>query len=155
MKSRKVIVPPEVFRQLESIQKSLARHQERASGLKLEIQTLDSAIAKQTLAAWKVELRDDLQPQILFVVNCLQQIGLDNSRPPFDAEYVLHLILGKEVRAAVIGDLVEEYRLMLHRFGRRRADFWFYKQVFFSIWPFVRRVAGRVVTLLWLSRFIS
>jgi len=140
---------------MESIQKSLARHQERASELKIEMQTLDLAIAKQTVAAWKVELRNDLQPQIRFVANYLRQLALDNSRPPFEAEYVLYLILDREERAAVIGDLIEEYRLMLRRFGRRRADLWFYKQVIFSIWPFVRRVMARVVTLLWLSRFIS
>jgi hypothetical protein len=154
MKPRKGIIPPEVFRQLESIQKSLARHQERARGLDRELKSLDHAIAKETVAAWHVEFRDDLQPQIRFVANCLRQIALDNSRPPFEAEYLLYLILGKEERAAVIGDLAEEYRHILRQFGRRRANIWFYKQVTFSIWPFVKRVLARVVTLLWLSRFI-
>src|SRR5690348_16686499 len=124
MKSRKAIVPPEVFTQLESILQSLARHQERARGLGLELKSLDPATAKQTVASWGVEFRDDLQPRIRFVGNCLRQIALDNSRPPFEAEYVLYLILGKEERAAVIGDLVEEYRLILRRFGRRRANIW-------------------------------
>jgi len=154
MKSREVIVPSEVFRQLASIEKSLALHQERARELDRELPSLDLATAKQTVKAWHVELRNDLQPQIRLVANYLRQIALAKSRPPFDAEYMLHLFLGKEERAAVIGDLVEEYRLMLRRFGRRRADVWFYKQVIFSMWPFVRRVLARAVTLLWLSRLI-
>jgi hypothetical protein len=78
-----------------------------------------------------------------------------NSRPPFHAEYVLHLLLAKHEREALIGDLLEEYEQILHRFGKRYADVWFYKQVAFSIWPFVRRLLARVGTFLWLSRFIS
>jgi hypothetical protein len=76
-------------------------------------------------------------------------------RPPFHAEYLLHLLLTKTERDALIGDLLEEYDEIVHRFGKRHADVWFYKQVTFSIWPFVRRTVTRVAALLWLSRFIS
>jgi hypothetical protein len=78
-----------------------------------------------------------------------------NSRAPFHAEYVLHLLLAKHEREALIGDLLEEYKQIVHHFGKRYADVWFYKQVAFSIWPFVRRFLTRAATFLWLSRFIS
>jgi hypothetical protein len=78
-----------------------------------------------------------------------------NSRAPFHAEYLLHLLLAKQEREALIGDLLEEYKQIVHYFGKRYADIWFYKQVAFSIWPFVRRIVTRAAALLWLSRFIS
>jgi len=78
-----------------------------------------------------------------------------NSRAPFHAEYLLHLLLAKQEREALIGDLLEEYKQILHHFGKRYADVWFYKQVAFSIWPFVRRIVTRAAAFLWLSRLIS
>jgi hypothetical protein len=155
MKSKKVIVPPEIFLQLESIQKSLTLHQERAHELELNLPSLDLATAQEVVEAWKFEVRDDVLPQIRRVTNYLRQMALDNSRPPFDAEFMLHLSLGKEERAAVIGDLVEEYRLMLRRFGRRRANIWFYKQVAGSVWPLFQRAVSRVAKLAWLARILT
>ncbi len=37
------------------------------------------------------------------------------SRPPINAEYLLHLVLRKEEREAVIGDLVQEYGCVMQR----------------------------------------
>jgi hypothetical protein len=77
------------------------------------------------------------------------------ARPPFHSEYLLHLLLTKTEREALIGDLVEEYGEIVHRFGKRYANLWFYKQVAFSIWPFVRRAVTRAAALIWLSRWVS
>lgn len=82
------------------------------------------------------------------------KIYLANSRPPFHAEYLLHLSLTKEERDAVIGDMVEEHNQLVQRFGKRYADVWFYKQVGWSIWPLARRMLMRVAALVWISRFL-
>lgn len=153
MRSRKVTVPPQLFVLLESMQKSLALHQERLSELKVQLPSLDPATGHEELNAIKVEIRSSIQPQIKAVSAYLRQMQLASSRPPFKAEYLLHLILPKEERAAVIGDLVEEYRYIHRRFDRRHADVWFYKQVSMSVWPFIRFTVSRIAAFVWLSRF--
>jgi len=153
MRSREVTVPPQLFVLLESMQKSLALHQERLHDIGVKLPSVDLATGHEVLDAFKVELRSSLQPQIKAVSEYLRQMQLAYSRPPFNAEYLLHLILPKEERAAVIGDLVEEYRCIHRRFGRRHADIWFYKQVIMSVWPFVRFTVSRIAAFVWLSRF--
>ncbi|HMH43746.1 MAG TPA: MerR family transcriptional regulator, partial [Pyrinomonadaceae bacterium] len=54
-------------------------------------------------------------------------------------EYLLYLLLPRNERDVVIGDLLEVYGLLLERFSKRHADVWLYKQIVGSIWPFVRR----------------
>jgi hypothetical protein len=76
------------------------------------------------------------------------------SRPPFNAEYILYLFLQKEDRDVVIGDLTEEYGKILERFNKRRADVWYYKQVFGSLWPLLRRAVLRIGALVWLGRIL-
>ena len=52
------------------------------------------------------------------------------------AEYILYLVLPKKDRESVPGDLAEEYEtVILPRFGPRRAKWWYWKQVLFSIGP--------------------
>jgi hypothetical protein len=75
-------------------------------------------------------------------------------RPPMNAEYVLYLLLRKEEREIVIGDLLECYSVMVHRFDKRRADIWFYKQVIGSIFPLLRRQVLRIGALVWLGRIL-
>jgi hypothetical protein len=79
----------------------------------------------------------------------------NTSRPPFNAEYLLYLLLRREERDTVIGDLVEEYAQIRKRFGGRRASVWFYKEVAFSIWPFFRRAVVRIGTFVWLGRLLQ
>jgi hypothetical protein len=75
-------------------------------------------------------------------------------RPPINAEYVLYLVLRKEEREVVIGDLVECYHNMVWRFDKRRADVWFYKQVFGSLMPLLRRALLKIGALVWLGRIL-
>ena len=79
---------------------------------------------------------------------------VSNPRPPVFAEYVLYLVLDKEEREVVIGDLVQEYNHITQRFGKRRADIWFYKQVMWSLWPLLRRTAVRCAGFVWLARLL-
>jgi hypothetical protein len=76
-----------------------------------------------------------------------------NVLPPTAAEFVLHLFLPKQDRQVMIGDLIEEYKLMFSRFGKPCADFWFCTQVIRSVWPLLKRAALRLLlALLWFQR---
>ena len=75
-------------------------------------------------------------------------------RPPFNAEYLLYLLLRREERNIVIGDLLESYGLVLQRFNKRRADFWFCKQVAGSLFPLLRRAVFRIGAVVWLGRIL-
>lgn len=76
-------------------------------------------------------------------------------RPPGNAEYLLYLFLPKADREVVIGDLLEEYQLILRRFrNKRRANIWFYKQVAGSLWPLLRQAIVKLGALVWLGRIL-
>ena len=77
--------------------------------------------------------------------------ALSSPRPPFDAEYLLHLCLAEDDRETVIGDLLESYVRVFGRFNKRRADIWFYKQVFSFIFPLFRRALLKIGALIWLG----
>lgn len=73
---------------------------------------------------------------------------------PFNAERILHLLLKEDERDAVIGDLVERYEQEIERVGKRRADFWFYKQIACSMWPLLRRAVAKVGAIVWLTQLL-
>ncbi len=75
-------------------------------------------------------------------------------RPPFNAEYILYLLLARDERDFVIGDLIEGYGEISTRFNKRRADLWFYKQVAGSLWPLLRRALLEIQALAWLGRIL-
>jgi|GEM_PF-3562269 len=75
-------------------------------------------------------------------------------RPPFNAEYVLYLFLRREERDEVVGDLIESYGHITQRFGKRRADVWFYKQVAGSMLPLFRRSLLRLGAFVWIGRIL-
>lgn len=96
------------------------------------------------------------------------QLQLDNatSHPAIDAppappkswEFALFLLLSKADRENIIGDLAEEYIEVANKFGSRRANLWYYKQVVGSTAPVVWKAvkAGWFVALgEWLRRHIS
>jgi hypothetical protein len=74
--------------------------------------------------------------------------------PPLLGELLLSLILlSKEDRDNILGDLIEEYRKMETKWGRRYADRWFYGQVLRSVWPLIRRALWWLL-LAWIRRRI-
>jgi len=75
-------------------------------------------------------------------------------RLPFNAEYVLYLVLRRDERELVIGDLMEDYVRLLKQFGKRRADIWLYKQIVGSVLPLLRRTVLKVGALVWLGRIL-
>jgi hypothetical protein len=64
----------------------------------------------------------------------------------------LLLLVPKKNREHLLGDLEEEYRtVVLPEYGLRRAQWWYWEQVFISLWPFLwailKRLAG--MALFW------
>jgi hypothetical protein len=62
------------------------------------------------------------------------------------------LFLPRACRDEVIGDLVEEFDVVLVDHGVKKARFWFWSQVLRSLWPFVRRFLYWTFALQWLVR---
>jgi hypothetical protein len=63
--------------------------------------------------------------------------------PPHNAEFLFHILMEPKSADAIIGDLEERYRYLLKRFGRGRANFWYWFQTFISlrpiIWAFMKK----------------
>jgi hypothetical protein len=68
-------------------------------------------------------------------------------------ERMLLLVLTKEDRVNIPGDLEEEYRGIAAKHGARYAKLWYYKQVAESAWPMVRKAVGLGV-LAWVEEWI-
>jgi transcriptional regulator with XRE-family HTH domain len=73
-------------------------------------------------------------------------------KPPRLAEYLLYFFLTKSERINLIGDTEEEFNEVLEKFGRRKANAWFRKQVFDSLRPLVRRSIARLGVVIFLAR---
>jgi hypothetical protein len=57
--------------------------------------------------------------------------------PPSNAEFLFYLFLTPQNCDALIGDLEERYKLIHKKFGRRRANFWYWMQTAMSLGPIV------------------
>lgn len=73
----------------------------------------------------------------------INDVPLENTayeQPPEFAEYLLYFLLTKSERVNLIGDLTEEYKQILSKFGIKKARYWYFKQVFDSLWPLIKRL---------------
>ena len=88
----------------------------------------------------------ELQIEVTEPVSMVRQVGADlqflynisspTAAPPRLAEFLLYCFLSKEGRAALIGDLMQEYQMeVLPKFGPRGAKVWYWSQVIRSIAP--------------------
>ncbi len=119
-------------------------------------------ITEQTVRTYRAKLMSRVRDKIAHTAlpwNIRRRIvwtyrGKQVVRPPFNAEYILYLLLRKEEREVVIGDLIEGYGEVLERFNKRRADLWFYKQVAGSVWPLLRRAMLKIGAFVWLGRIL-
>lgn len=68
-------------------------------------------------------------------------------------ERLLLLVLSKEERVNIPGDLEEEYRGIAAKHGARYAKLWYYKQVAASAWPIVRKAVS-LGLLAWVAEWI-
>jgi hypothetical protein len=57
--------------------------------------------------------------------------------PPLNAEFLFYLFMTPQDCDALVGDLEERYKLIHKRFGRRRANFWYWTQAVTSVGPIV------------------
>lgn len=73
-------------------------------------------------------------------------------RPPQLGEFALYMILSKEDREYLIGDLEEEFVKVQAKFGTKKARVWYYKQVLTSAWPMIRK-ALRFGLLAWIGEW--
>lgn len=76
------------------------------------------------------------------------------SQPPLNAKFLLYLFLDKRDREVGLGDAIEDFAKHLKMFGRRRATWLFYQQIWLSAWPFIRRVISKVGGLILLSKWL-
>lgn len=89
------------------------------------------------------------------VLNEIIRLRDQEKNPLRWSEYLLYLVLPKEERETVPGDLLEEYRtVILPKFGVRLARLWFAKQVMSSIWPFLKRRVLKALGLATLLKFL-
>jgi len=65
--------------------------------------------------------------------------------PPVNAEFLFHFLLDRQHSDAIIGDLEERYRKLHKKFGRRRANFWYWTQTVVSLRPIMRAWVKKVV----------
>jgi hypothetical protein len=73
--------------------------------------------------------------------------------PPQLGEFALYMILSKEDREYLIGDLAEEYIDVRLKFGKRKASIWYYKQVLTSVWPIICK-SIRLGLLAWVAEWV-
>jgi hypothetical protein len=59
--------------------------------------------------------------------------------PPKKGERILLMLLSKEDRENMIGDLAEEFASITARHGMRFARVWYWRQVAGSAWPLLRK----------------
>jgi hypothetical protein len=71
-----------------------------------------------------------------------QTVTAEHAAPPKRAEQLLLLVLNKQEREYLVGDLEEEFKQIAAKHGARYAKLWYYKQVAASAWPMMRKAAG-------------
>lgn len=67
--------------------------------------------------------------------------------PPKFAQFLIYLLVKKDTRDAILGDLEEEYREVFCKFGSNKAKFFYYWQIGRSIWPLVSAFIGKIIKL--------
>jgi hypothetical protein len=65
--------------------------------------------------------------------------------PPRSAEFLFYLFLDSKNCDAIVGDIEERYKLILIKFGRRRANFWYWTQSIKSVGPIAWRWGSTAV----------
>lgn len=124
-----------------------------------EINQLHLKWSEDAIAAWIRRAKQELLATYRLNHNLRQSLIARSARrkprPPFNAEYLLYLLVRADEREFVIGDLIEGYSQVLRRFDKQRADIWFYKQVAGSLLPLLRRALLKIGAFVWLGRVLQ
>jgi hypothetical protein len=140
-------------------QSLLAEEDELEQQRKAELETLRAKIAEMerllhgpraleyvTSAKEQIELEAQVERERAELGQEFQSLEKERKLhpPPEFAEYLLWY-LPKESRENIIGDLEEDFRTAIDRFGRRKAIAWYYYQVGASFWPVMTRKAEKLL----------
>lgn len=71
-------------------------------------------------------------------------VGATEPIAPLTAEYLFYLWMSRQNAEAITGDLEEGYKALRKKFGRRRANFWYWTQTGMSLGPIVWAWAKKV-----------
>src|SRR5258706_7017031 len=70
-----------------------------------------------------------------------------SKRPPPNAQFLFYLFMDARNCESIVGDLEERYRLVHKKFGRRRANFWYWTQALRSVvpiaWAWLKRASKK------------
>jgi hypothetical protein len=91
--------------------------------------------------------------QIMRDISKTQTDDASQSTLPNTAEYLLYLLLPRKDRESIIGDLYEEYPLVVKKFGVKKAKLWVYRQVLCSAWPLIQK-ATKWGLFAWIGEWI-
>jgi hypothetical protein len=69
---------------------------------------------------------------------------LNKVTPPLNAEFLFHVFMTPQSCDALLGDLEERYKLINKKFGRRRANLWYWTQTVTSLAPIVWAWAKKI-----------
>jgi hypothetical protein len=86
-------------------------------------------------------------------VEVVQESSPTSFAPPQLGEKALLLLLSKDEREYLLGDLAEEFALYQSKYGNRFAKVWYYKQVISSAWPLLRKYL-RWGVFIWVEEWI-
>jgi len=112
-----------------------------------------------------VEELDKQTQRVIFSVGSIMLLSLlgqstvrkndivDQLSVPSLGEFALYMLLSKTDRDYVIGDLAEEFVQVCAKFGRHKAQIWYYKQVLSSVWPLFSK-AMRLGFVAWAEEWI-
>lgn len=64
-----------------------------------------------------------------------KRAGSKKITAPMNAEFLFYLFMTPQNCDALVGDLEERYKKIHKKFGRHRANFWFWVQALRSLWP--------------------
>lgn len=76
--------------------------------------------------------------EVYFLISLYRSNRDYQLHPPKFGEYLFQLLISKENRENMLGDLAEEYAYIQTKFGARKAKVWYYKQALSSIWPLLQ-----------------
>lgn len=67
--------------------------------------------------------------------------------PPQFAKYIIYLLIPRNNREAILGDLEEDFHEVNKKFGLQKAKFHYMVQVLRSIWPMLKCMAVNILII--------
>jgi len=88
---------------------------------------------------------------IRFKLKAIRHRSIEHSAasetPPQFAKYLIYLLIPRNNREAILGDLEEDFHEVKREFGLRKAKFHYRVQVLRSIWPMIKGIVGNILII--------